>query len=243
VMKFRSRDRNSAGVRPATKVETNRYTAFGENTFTSALGQPFGFTGREYDFETGLYYYRARYYEPKFGRFISEDPIRFDGGMNFYAYVANNPTTFIDPYGLEQLGRDGTKNADYVPWVALPNSRFDSSNQLFGPLFLVPTHGNYCGPYWTGGARTWTNAKGGRMVPVSDTDTLCAKHDDDYAKAGCDASTPSKNCGAVSGPGRSRCEAKAAADKRLVETAKALPVAPTWWERRYREAVVWFFGR
>jgi RHS repeat-associated protein len=87
---------NSAG----TKVETNKYSAFGENTFSSALGQPFGFTGREYDFETGLYYYRARYYEPKFGRFISEDPIRFAGGMNFYAYVGNNPVTYRDPLGL-----------------------------------------------------------------------------------------------------------------------------------------------
>jgi RHS repeat-associated protein len=70
---------------------------------SSTLGQPFGFTGREYDSETGLYYYRARYYEPKFGRFISEDPIRFDGGMNFYAYAGNNPVTFRDPLGLDWL--------------------------------------------------------------------------------------------------------------------------------------------
>jgi RHS repeat-associated protein len=58
------------------------------------------FGRREYDSETGLYYYRARYYEPKFGRFIGEDPIRFDGGMNFYAYVGNNPVTYTDSTGL-----------------------------------------------------------------------------------------------------------------------------------------------
>jgi RHS repeat-associated protein len=45
-------------------------------------------------------YYRARYYDPKVGRFISEDPIGFNGGMNFYAYVEDNPVNFVDPDGL-----------------------------------------------------------------------------------------------------------------------------------------------
>jgi RHS repeat-associated protein len=58
------------------------------------------FTGREWDPEVGLYYYRARYYDPKVGRFISEDPIGFDGGVNFYAYVDNSPTRGRDPLGL-----------------------------------------------------------------------------------------------------------------------------------------------
>ena len=66
-----------------------------------AFSQPYGFTGREYDSETGLYYYRARYYDPTAGRFISEDPIGFAGGdVNLYRYVQNNPVMFIDPYGL-----------------------------------------------------------------------------------------------------------------------------------------------
>ena len=46
-------------------------------------------------------YYRARYYDPKIGRFISEDPIGFYGGHNFYGYVANNPIRFTDPRGLD----------------------------------------------------------------------------------------------------------------------------------------------
>ncbi len=46
------------------------------------------------------YYYRARYYEPGTGRVLSEDPINFVGGMNFYKYVNNNPINFIDPTGL-----------------------------------------------------------------------------------------------------------------------------------------------
>src|SRR5262245_10396284 len=46
-------------------------------------------------------YYRARYYDPKVGRFISEDPIRFLGGVNFYAYVENDPINRTDPFGLQ----------------------------------------------------------------------------------------------------------------------------------------------
>lgn len=51
--------------------------------------------------QTGFYYYRARYYDPKIGRFISEDPIGFRGGINFYAYVENNPVNDTDPTGLQ----------------------------------------------------------------------------------------------------------------------------------------------
>jgi RHS repeat-associated protein len=45
-------------------------------------------------------YYRARYYDPAAGRFISEDPIRLDGGVNLYAYVKNRPVNLVDPLGL-----------------------------------------------------------------------------------------------------------------------------------------------
>lgn len=59
------------------------------------------FTGREWDKETGLYYYNARYYDPMEGRFVSKDPIGFDGGdVNLYAYVRNNPVNLKDPSGL-----------------------------------------------------------------------------------------------------------------------------------------------
>ena len=45
-------------------------------------------------------YYRARYYDPSIGRFISEDPIRFKGSVNFYLYTGNNPIGRVDPFGL-----------------------------------------------------------------------------------------------------------------------------------------------
>lgn len=47
-----------------------------------------------------LYYYRARYYDPSAGRFLSEDPVGFDGGGNFYRYVYNDPIGLADPNGL-----------------------------------------------------------------------------------------------------------------------------------------------
>jgi RHS repeat-associated protein len=50
--------------------------------------------------EASLYYYRPRYYDPQGGRFISEDPIRFEGGLDFYLYVGNSPASFNDPFGL-----------------------------------------------------------------------------------------------------------------------------------------------
>src|SRR5437773_799073 len=59
--------------------------------------------GREYDQETGLYFYRARYYDPKVGRFLSEDPAHAVDGLNFYGYVRNRPVNRIDPMGLQSL--------------------------------------------------------------------------------------------------------------------------------------------
>jgi RHS repeat-associated protein len=72
------------------------------DTFGKASGLPDGYsyTGREWDSEIGIYYYRARYYDPRTGRFIGEDPLRFGGGVNFYAYVDANPVNLIDPFGL-----------------------------------------------------------------------------------------------------------------------------------------------
>lgn len=62
---------------------------------------PYAFTGREFDQDTGLYYYRARHYDPSVGRFIQRDPVQFAGrDVNLYGYVQNNPINWTDPLGL-----------------------------------------------------------------------------------------------------------------------------------------------
>ncbi len=67
-------------------------------------GDRFQYTGREYDAELGLYYYRARYYDPSTGRFLSEDPLSFAAGdSNLYRYVFNTPTLYTDPSGLDRI--------------------------------------------------------------------------------------------------------------------------------------------
>jgi RHS repeat-associated protein len=77
------------------------YSSFGVPTQdVGTLDQPYRFTGREWDSETGLYFYRARYIDASIGRFISEDPIRFAAGVDFYRYAMNNPTRLTDPTGF-----------------------------------------------------------------------------------------------------------------------------------------------
>ncbi|CUS39085.1 hypothetical protein COMA1_70019 [Candidatus Nitrospira nitrosa] len=76
------------------------YDAYG-NILESpgTLEQPYTYTGREFDSESGLYYYRARYYDSAVGRFSQRDPVGFSGGLNFYQYVGSNPTNMVDPTG------------------------------------------------------------------------------------------------------------------------------------------------
>ena len=57
------------------------------------------FTGKEFDADSNLYYYAARYYDPYIGRFTQRDPI--GDGVNWYAYTYNNPLKFVDPTGLQ----------------------------------------------------------------------------------------------------------------------------------------------
>jgi len=91
-------------------VESYEYDAWG-NVFSikdgsgnvlsqSAIGNRYLFQGREYDFQTGLYYFRARWYSPETGRWLSKDPIGISGGLNLYAFCENNSVNFVDPMGL-----------------------------------------------------------------------------------------------------------------------------------------------
>jgi RHS repeat-associated protein len=84
-------------------VQAYEFDSFGMVKLSTGFRNSYTYTGREWDKETGLYYYRARYYDPMEGRFISKDPIGFKGGVNEYSYVKNDPINGIDPTGLIKI--------------------------------------------------------------------------------------------------------------------------------------------
>jgi RHS repeat-associated protein len=114
---------NSAGA----LANTYAYDSYGKLlASTGTLANPFQYTGREFDSETGVYGYRARYYDPSIGRFLSEDPMRFSVDENFYRYVYNSPVGLSDPSGLDGGDAPGDPGTTGCP-------------------------GGYCGPAQTAG--------------------------------------------------------------------------------------------
>lgn len=97
-------------------IESYSYDVFGQPNTTSSVGNPYLFTGRRHNTETGLYYYRARYFDPYIGRFLQIDPIGYFGGVNIYTYVGNNPTNWIDPYGLCKVDDTRKPIEDEFDW-------------------------------------------------------------------------------------------------------------------------------
>jgi len=85
-------------------TDTYAYTAFGETlSHSGASVNPYRYTGQQFDALTGLYYLRARYYDPALGRFLSRDPaeplLTAPHELNRYVYVADNPLNAADPSG------------------------------------------------------------------------------------------------------------------------------------------------
>ena len=86
----------------ARNVQQYEYDSYGnQHDMKNRIKQPYGYTGREHDWETGLRYYRARYYDGEVKVFLSKDPIGFKSGeINHYSYVGSDPINWIDPWGL-----------------------------------------------------------------------------------------------------------------------------------------------
>jgi RHS repeat-associated protein len=101
----------------ANSVQTYEYSIYGQVAASdpNLLTNPYMFTRRRFDIETGLYYYRARYYNPHIGRFMQTDPVGYDDGINWYLYCNNNPLGFVDPYGLAS-GQVVTGIYLVLPW-------------------------------------------------------------------------------------------------------------------------------
>jgi RHS repeat-associated protein len=115
------------------------YQPFGQGMPQPSPGdpQPFQFAGREND-GTGLYYCRARYYVPDWGRFLSEDPIGFDGGLNPFAYCGDNPVNQTDPSGLWVPSRELTRAVEIARAVVrlvvnLANPAYNADPPLIFP--------------------------------------------------------------------------------------------------------------
>lgn len=83
----------------------------------SASGVPFKYTGRRLDPETGLYYYRARYYAPAIGRFVQTDPTGYQDDLNWYAYVKDDPANNNDPTGKDCLSAAGTTTCTTTEYI------------------------------------------------------------------------------------------------------------------------------
>ena len=87
------------------------FDSLGAGISSSGIANPYMFTGRRFDEETGLYQFRTRYLDPEVGRFTSRDSIGIWGDKtqlgNGYSYAANNPASKMDPYGLQAVDVGG----------------------------------------------------------------------------------------------------------------------------------------
>jgi RHS repeat-associated protein len=99
--------------------------------------------GREWDSKTNLYYYyyRARYYDPATGRFVSEDPIGFAAGTDFYDYVLNNSPTLVDPEGLAAAASPAVAPSAPRPFLVPKPAPPSVGEQVIGTLTGILSKG------------------------------------------------------------------------------------------------------
>jgi RHS repeat-associated protein len=163
-------------------ANTYSYDSYGKLTAsTGTLTNPFRYAGREFDQETGSYYNRARYYDQNIGRFISEDPIGFQGGVNFYRYAGNDVTNAIDPLGLQPQSCGCSGPYEPYPGYAgpyqgnIPNGALPW-NEPFGPNTVAaygdatggPFNNNLANVSRSFGNNAWSNCVRGCLLSAWD---------------------------------------------------------------------------
>ena len=126
-------------------VNHYEYEPFGlPRRATEQVPQPLRFGARELESETGLYSFRNRWYDPDLGRFLSEDPIGLEGGINLYAFAGNNPLNYTDPYGLKcgwSSGGDIYSSKGLVIMFCPPEAPDVAGGQIGRPAMRGPTIG------------------------------------------------------------------------------------------------------
>jgi RHS repeat-associated protein len=132
------------------------YDEYGRST-TATTGEQFRYTGRRLDSETGLYYYRARYYSPQLGRFLQTDPIGYVDDLSLYSYAADDPADHNDPSGTE-IGQ--AFHADYMMDMGITPVQVSITPGDVGTFALdtAPFTGEYRAGYAFGSDPSWTNA-------------------------------------------------------------------------------------
>ena len=103
----------------ASKVNIRTVWWDGDETTGNLSGNYYTFTGRRYDPESELMYYRNRYYSPELGRFVSRDPMDYIDGTHLYAYVGSRPASYWDPFGLSKDSCNAECGRKYPRWYQI----------------------------------------------------------------------------------------------------------------------------
>ncbi len=112
---------------------TKMFDSNGSELTQSAVGNRYMWQGREFDTATGLYFFRARWYSPETGRWLSKDPIRIGGGLNLYVFCANNPVNFNDPIGAVPA-KSETVTQERIAQLEEIRNNVSNSSTMWPPL-------------------------------------------------------------------------------------------------------------
>jgi len=142
---------NSSGA----VISRRGYGSYGETTPTQLASNdnspthPFGYTGRRWDADLGLYYYRARWYDPELGTFLETDPIGSLDYINLYSYVGLDPMNATDPSGkiiLNKIGQQGTDGLSALarrsPTAAAAINKMKTSDLEIELILAIPGAGS-----------------------------------------------------------------------------------------------------